>query len=203
MNSHLRLTLSTIKMDQTHLIAMNDNLKALINIGRQRSGCRNKSGYTLIELIVVIALLGIMIGFSVPRLHDMLYLDETRKASRWIIGKVHALREAAVQKQKTYVLHIDMDTNQIWDTEESMSEENRDEAALNAQALPGDVEIIDVEFPIAGKVSSGRADITFYKSGYSDKAMIHMQDDDEQMSFLIEPFLTKIRLFDKYASFDD
>ena len=182
---------------------MNDNLKAFISNDRQRADSRNIRGYTLIELIVVIALLAIMIGFSAPRLHDTLYLDDTRKASRWIIGKVHALREAAIQKQKTYIMHIDMDTGRIWDTEESMSEESRDEATLNAQALPGDVEIIDVEFPIAGKVSTGRADITFYKSGYSDKALIHMRDDDEQLSFLIEPFLAKVRLFDKYATFDD
>jgi prepilin-type N-terminal cleavage/methylation domain-containing protein len=190
-------------MDQTLLMAMNNNLKAVFSNGRQRTGSGNIRGYTLMELIVVIALMGIMIGFSVPRLHDTLYLDETRKASRWIIGKVHALREAAIQKQKQYILHIDMDTNRIWDTEGSMSEESRDEAALDAQALPEDIEVIDVEFPIGGKVSAGRADITFYKSGYTDKALIHIQDDDEQLSFLIEPFLTKVRLFDKYASFDD
>jgi prepilin-type N-terminal cleavage/methylation domain-containing protein len=190
-------------MDQILLIAMNNNLKAVLNSGRQTNGSRNMRGYTLMELIVVIALLGIMIGFSIPRFHDTLYLDETRKASRWIIGKVHALREAAIQKQKQYILHIDLDTNRIWDTEGSMSEESRDEAALDAQALPGDIEIVDVEFPIGGKISAGRADITFYKSGYSDKALIHIQDDDEQLSFLIEPFLTKVRLFDKYASFDD
>jgi len=190
-------------MDQTLLIAIMKNLKATFSNGRQETGGVNIQGYTLMELIVVIALMGIMIGFSVPRLHDTLYLDETRKASRWIIGKVHALREAAIQKQKQYTLHIDLDTNRIWDTEESISEDGRDEAALNAQALPESIEVIDVEFPIGGKVSSGRADITFYKSGYSDKALIHIQDDDEQMSFLIEPFLTKVRLFDKYASFDD
>jgi prepilin-type N-terminal cleavage/methylation domain-containing protein len=190
-------------MDQFLLIAMNYYMKAVFSNDRQTSGVSNTRGFTLIELIVVIALLGIMIGFSVPRLHDTLYLDDTRKASRWIIGKVHALREAAIQKQKQYMLHIDMDSNRIWDSEESMSEESRNEAALNAQALPGNIEIIDVQFLIGGKVSSGRADITFYKSGYSDKALIHIQDEDEQLTFLIEPFLTKVRLFDKYASFDD
>jgi hypothetical protein len=41
------------------------------------------------------------------------------------------------------------------------------------------------------------------ESGYSDKAMIHVQDNEEQLSFLIEPFLTKVTLYDKYASFED
>jgi prepilin-type N-terminal cleavage/methylation domain-containing protein len=190
-------------MDQILLRAMANFVKSIIGDGPLRIENKGRRGYTLIELIVVIALLGIMIGFSVPRLHDTLYLDDSRKASRWIIGKLNALREAAIQEQKTYILHIDMDSNRIWDTEATMSEDNRLEAALNSKALPGDMQVIDVEFPIGGKVSTGRADIRFYKSGYSDKAMIHVQDNEEQLSFLIEPFLTKVTLYDKYASFED
>lgn len=190
-------------MDQSLLIVMHTNLNAVFNNGQRMTTNRHIRGYTLIELIVVIALLGIMIGFSVPRLHHTLFLDDTRTASRWVIGKVQRLKEAAVQNQKQYILHIDLDTNQIWDTEESMSEEDRDNAALNAYELPGNLEVIDVEFPVGGKISGERADITFYKAGYSDKALIHIQDGAEQMSFLIEPFLTQIKLFDKYAGFED
>ena len=41
-----------------------------------RNHLKKTKGFTLIELIVVIALLGIMIGFSVPRLHGTIFLDE-------------------------------------------------------------------------------------------------------------------------------
>jgi general secretion pathway protein H len=163
----------------------------------------NSNGYTLIELIVVIALLGIVLLFTVPRFHDTLFLDDTKKSSRWIIGKVQALKESAIRNQKQYVLHIDLDTNRIWETDPSMSPESLDSAALDAYALPGNVTVIDVEFPVSGTVNGGRANITFYKAGYTDKALIHIQDDDEQLSFLIEPFLMKVKLFDKYASFED
>jgi prepilin-type N-terminal cleavage/methylation domain-containing protein len=164
---------------------------------------RHSKGYTLIELIVVMALLGIMIMFSVPRFHDTLFLDDTNTVSRWIIGKVQALKEGAIQNQKQYILHIDMDTHRIWDTDESMSEENREDAALDAYTLPGNVRIVEVEFPVGGKVSSGRADIRFYKTGHTDKALIHLDDSERQLSFLIEPFLTKVKLIEKYASFED
>ena len=160
-------------------------------------------GYTLIELIVVVALLGIMLTFTVPRLHSTLFLDDTDTASRWIMGKVQAMREAAIQNQKQYVLHIDMDTHRIWDTNESMSEENREDAALDAHELPGNVRIVEVEFPIGGKIISGRADIRFYITGHTDKALIHLDDGNRQLSFLIEPFLTKVKVFEKYASFED
>ena len=160
-------------------------------------------GFTLIELIVVMALLGIMLMFSIPRFHEALFLDDTKKSSRWFIAKVQSLKESAIRNQKQYFLHIDLDLNRIWETDESMSPESLENAALDAAALPGNIKILDVEFPSIGKITSGRANITFYKTGYSDKALIHMQDGDEQFSFLIEPFLTKVTLFEKYATFED
>ena len=185
------------------MIAMMIHVKKLLNNQQRATVHRHSSGFTLIELMVVIALLGIMIVFSVPRLHDTLFLDDTKKSSRWIIGKVKALKESTIQSQKQYVLHIDLDTDRIWETHEAMSPESIETAALDAYTLPGDVKLIDVEFPVGGKIISGQANITFYKTGYSDKALIHIQDGNDQLSFLIEPFLTKVKLFDKYATFDD
>ena len=54
-----------------------------------------------------------------------------------------------------------------------------------------------------GKISSGQTDITFYKNGYSDKAMIHIQDGEEYESYLIEPFLSEVTRYEMYASFDN
>lgn len=178
--------------------------KILNLIQGQRAGSfKNTKGFTLIELIVVMALLGIMIAFSVPRLHGTIFLDDTKKSSRWLIGKIQALKEAAIQSQKQYVLHIDIDTDRVWDTNESMSADDLEKATLNAYALPGAIKVMDVEFPVAGKIISGRADIRFYKAGYTDKALIHIQDDNQQLSFLIEPFLPQVKLFEKHATFDD
>jgi len=52
-------------------------------------------------------------------------------------------------------------------------------------------------------VYSGQADITFYKAGYTDKVLVHMQEGDTYMRFLIEPFLSDVQFFEKYASFED
>jgi len=163
----------------------------------------HSSGFTLIELIVVIALISIMLVFSIPRLQGNPFLDETKKSSRWIIGKVQALRENAIRNQKRYTLHFDLDTGRIWDTDESLSAEAAESAALDAYSLPADLRIVDIEFPMAGQISSGRADVAFYKEGYTDKVIIHMADDEQNMSLLIEPFLATVKIFEKYAGFED
>ena len=176
------------------------------NSGQQSKNCGlflQNSGFTLIELIVVISLFGLMLFFSLPRLQDNPFLDDKKESARWLIGKVQLLKENAIRNQKQYTLHFDLDGSRLWETNESMSQEDIESAALNSKVLPGDLQIIDVEYPTKGKIEYGLAEITFYKAGYTDKALIHLQDGDTNLSFLIEPFLSGVQFFDIYASFED
>ena len=131
-----------------------------------------------------------MLFFSLPRLQDNPFLDDSKQSSRWLIGKVQSLKESAIREQKQHSLNFDLDSGRIWDTNESMSPEDSESTALNSSyALPDDLRIIDIEYPQQGKIYSGQTEIIFYKAGYTDKALIHMQEGDTYLSFLIEPFL--------------
>jgi hypothetical protein len=85
-----------------------------------------------------------------------------------------------------------------------MSQEELQATEANGYELSNDINLLDVEYPDEEKISVGRADIYFYKKGYSDKAIIHISNDDnERRSFLIEPFLSRVRLYNKYIGFED
>ena len=170
--------------------------------GRRMMDNGHPGGFTLMELIVVMALLTLMLVFSVPRFHETLFLDESKTSSRWIIGKIQSLKEAAVRNQRNYTLHFDLDTDHYWETDDSMPDQDIEDAAMQTKPLPDGLKIADIEFPVRGKVSSGRTDITFYKGGYSDKALIHAQDGGSYVSYLIEPFLSEITRYDTYAGFE-
>lgn len=177
--------------------------RSAIGKGQWAGNHRQYSGFTLLELIVVISLLSIMLALTVPRFHSTLFLDDTKTSARWIIGKIQSLKEAAIRDQKQHTLHIDLDTERYWETNESMSTETLESAALNAASLPDGLKIADIEYPIRGKIDSGQADIIFYKDGHSDKVLIHLQDGEKYISYLIEPFLSEVTRYETYARFDN
>jgi prepilin-type N-terminal cleavage/methylation domain-containing protein len=177
--------------------------KTSANHGPRTTDNGQSRGFTLLELIVVISLLGIMLVLTVPRFHETLLLDESKTNSRWIIGKIQSLKEAAVRNQKRYILHIDLDSERFWETDESMSPEAIENAAVNADALPSGLKITDIEYPIHGKINSGQAEIAFYKNGFSDKVFIHVQDGETHISYLIEPFLSEVSRYETYIGFEN
>lgn len=163
-----------------------------------------KKGFTLIELIVVVSLVGLMLFFAVPRFQGAVFQDNTKQVSRWIIFKVQALKEKAVRDQQRYVLHINLDENTIWTSHDAMSEEERQTAQAGGYRIPADVNVLDVEYPDGRKASAGQATIHFYEKGFSEKAVIHIEDSQNQRrSFIIEPFLYSVKVYQEYVELND
>ena len=167
-------------------------------------GFERIKGFTLIELIVVISLISIMLFFAFPRFQSNVLSDSTKEVSRWILLKIPFIKESAAREQRRYILHVSLDSNKLWITHEAMLEEALQSAETNAYKLPEDIKLLDVEYPDQKKISVGQADIYFNEKGYSDKAIIHLENDDnEKVSFLIEPFLLRVRLYNSYEEFED
>jgi prepilin-type N-terminal cleavage/methylation domain-containing protein len=188
-------------MKLSNIISKTSRCCGIISLKTTRN--RRCRGFTLIELIVVISLFGLMLFFSLPRIQNNPFIDDSKKSARWLIGKVQSLKESAIRDQKQYSLHFDLDSGRIWETNESMSQEDHENAELNSYALPDAVRIVDVEYPAKEKITTGRTEITFYKAGYTDKAFIHMQEGETYLSFLIEPFLSNIQVIEEYVAFED
>ena len=164
-----------------------------------------QAGFTLIELIAVISIIGIMLFFAAPRVGVLSDAGDEKTVSRWINVQVHALKERALSEQKQYTLRVGLDANSLTVISGLLTEEDHEEIEARKQKeyiLPPGVRLMDVQYPGKGVVTSGKTDIRFYPKGYSDKAVIHIQDDDQVIrSFLIEPFLPSVKTYDTYLSF--
>ncbi|MFO7560982.1 MAG: type II secretion system protein, partial [Desulfobacterales bacterium] len=84
---------------------------------------RANSGFTLIELIVVIVILSVLLVFAMPRFSSFIFTDNTDRIARWVIFKAGSLKNRAVKEQKQYVINVDLDNNRFWITDESMLDE--------------------------------------------------------------------------------
>ncbi len=162
----------------------------------------NARGYTLIELILVLVLLGLMFGIAVPKFRQAVLSDSLDATSLRIIGLVQDLREKAVSNQVTYVLHLDLRGKKLWAFAGNASEEEQEKARERAYQLPDDVKIEDIWSWSSGKLYD-EAKIHFSKKGYIEQSMIHLQSlDGRQLSLELSPFLGSIKVHDGYVDFD-
>lgn len=164
---------------------------------------RRQGGFTLIELVVVTALISLMLFMAVPRFQVFLSADDAHRAARWLIMEIPLLKNRAVQEQQDFRLHFDFDRQLAWVTRDDMTEEEQQAAVDEGYRPPEAVRWSDLEFAGGPKISAPAA-IRFYHQGYSDRVLIHLQDDsDRRFSVLVEPFLPTVEFYDRYVDFDE
>ena len=155
-------------------------------------------GYTLLELIVVIVLLGLMFGIAVPRFRQAMLNDSLDATSLRIIGLIQNLRERAISDQASYVLHFDIPGGKLWSFAVDATEEEQETAKERAYQLPADIDIEDIWAWSSGKLYD-EAKINFSKKGYIEQAVIHLQSEDgRQLSLELTPFLGSIKIHEGY-----
>ena len=163
---------------------------------------RHSKGFTLIELIVVLVLLGIMFGITVPKFRQAILSDSLDSTSLRLIGLVQDLRERAMSGLVSYLLNFDIQEKRIWSFASNASEEDRESARLRAYKLPDDVEIQDIWSWGSGRNYSEGV-IRFSRKGYIEQSMIHLQSEDgRELSLELSPFLGSIKIHEGYVDFD-
>jgi prepilin-type N-terminal cleavage/methylation domain-containing protein len=157
-------------------------------------------GYTLIELIVVVVLIGLFLGLSAPRFQSALVTDDLKTTTRRIMGLLNSLRDEAIREHKVYMVHLDLESNRLWIEFEGMGEEERAVARERALKFPSGVRILDVWRSGTEKKVDGETVIHFSKKGYVEQSVIHVGAyDGRQFSLVLRPFLGTIKIYDKYV----
>lgn len=173
---------------------------------RQAIKCKGvkQNGFTLIELIVVIVLIGLMFTFALPKMDGFLFSSTTDRVSRWIVLNTSNLKTKAVKDQKRYSLNVDVSANTLYISTDEMDDALLTEAHENGFKLGDSVHLVDVVFPFENPEDEEMSNILFYKKGYSDNAIIHIENEaGEKFSFIIEPFLSDVAIKEGFVLFDN
>ncbi len=162
-------------------------------------------GYTLIELMVVVVLIGIFFSFTAPRFRDAVLTDSLKSATLRLTGKIINLRTNSMQKQLDHHLRFDLEKNEYWYEAADVTLEGSALAHEDTvENLPHDVTIIDIWIKDQGKIMAGEAAIKFTKKGYTHQSAIHLESEDGRMfTIVLSPFLQKVKVMENYIEFED
>ena len=156
-----------------------------------RCGMIPTQGFTLLELIVVILLLTILLGFAIPAFQGNALSGSSEGAARQLVSAVNRLKMAAMDRQSTHILHVDLDRERLWvSREEEQTEGERAAPPSDEWDVPVDWRIGRVRLPGDHEIRSGIVTLGFYPQGYSDRAIVQLTGDDGQsIDLVIEAFL--------------
>lgn len=162
------------------------------------------SGFTLLELTVVLFIIGLLVTVAMPRLGDLggARLDAS---ARRLAALVRYLSGEAAFSSQIYRLNYDLDQRTYWVTvltaTRGVAEFTADSSPLSRPVqLPPTIAFADVQAPGIGRVSTGQVYTHFYPQGYADPTVIHLRDQHARMvTVTIPPLTGEARVYEGYV----
>ncbi len=155
--------------------------------------------------MVVITLMGLMLILAVPATREALTVSGLKKASRQFIGLERQLRTDAVRDQTDYILVLNLPASTYHVVTADMTPEKLLEVEKQAKKLPGGVVIRDVVNAKNEKIADGNVRLKFGKNNVSPPLVLHLAEDEDNMTLVVNPFLGVTAVYETYAeiSVDD
>jgi prepilin-type N-terminal cleavage/methylation domain-containing protein len=152
---------------------------------------RDSSGFTLLEVTLVLVILSIAIGVVVPRLRDT---NRARLEShvRKLAVMVRYLRHEAILTGRTYRLNYSIDEASYWvtsgDGADEASEFVPEEGVLGKPVVfPEPIGFADLVLPDTfGEVMEGFGYTDFYPDGYIDLTLLHVGSGEEMFTIFVD-----------------
>ena len=148
---------------------------------RSTTGLKNNRGFTLLELILVMAIISIAVGMAIPSLHGFAQGRRAGNCAEEILALAHWARTQAVVRGKPYRLNLDPAAGTFW---------------LTVQEDDGTIQPLGEEFGRTFTVPEGvrldwdatpQADgtyVQFLPTGRCDPATIHVTAPDGHVTEL-------------------
>ena len=139
----------------------------------------DRHGFTLIELAVVLALIGIVLALVLPRLPSV--AGENLAASARTLGAtLRYLQDRATTGTRLYALKIEPGTDHLSVAEVSSASGDRepDDPLLRKRPLREGIQIADVIIPRLGKVTEEQVRLEVGAAGLRDFVIIHLRSPE-------------------------
>ncbi|MBI1911421.1 MAG: type II secretion system protein [Deltaproteobacteria bacterium] len=158
---------------------------------------QKQNGFTLIELIAVLAVIGIILALVFPRITGF---DEhnLKSDSERISSLLIYLNEASATKKVYYRVWFDLDSDRL-DIEVSKTGlEYEPEPETTFRIIRPKSDLEDIVTPGLGRVTTGKAALVFGPLGASEPVAIHLKADEKKLTVSFNPYTGKAAVLEGY-----
>jgi type II secretion system protein H len=175
----------------------------MIGLAPDAAGLDARRGFTLMELIIVLTILGIMSAAVVPVFRGTLATVQADHAVRDLVATIKYAQERAVADTKEYRLYLDPKNNQYWLMRLSgINEKNKKQFEPLDERFGEPMDLPD-RFPLDKVTARKDKDnkqsyIAFYPNGACSKATITLRKEGgKPVKIETEGSLGQIKVTDK------
>ncbi len=147
-------------------------------LNKRRIG-RSEGGFTLLEIVIVVAVIAIFVGLAVPRLPDVAGARIHQNA-RKVSMVLQLARTRAVSLRRYYRVDVDLDNNGVSVSYFGPEGKYIPDDGVRQFRLPDGV-IADVVNSSEGKVLEGTGWVRISPRGFIEPALIHIKDEQDRI----------------------
>jgi type II secretion system protein H len=159
-----------------------------------------ENGFTLIELIVVIVIIGLTTALTMPRFRYSLLSDPLKTSTRRLAGLINNLSQEAIHENEDVLLYFDLSGDLYWTEKSGMTAEGRLLAKEKAVKLPEEIEVIDIRKKGEDRAITGEVALRITKRGYLQPAVIHLgKEGGKVFTLSLRTFSGRVEIREGYV----
>lgn len=157
-------------------------------------GSLNKkpSGFTLIELAVVVLILSIGIGIALPMLSPGVYGNDFKTGLRRLHAIVNQARYEAIMHNTPVILHIDFPEDNEGHSTYYIKNTKKDNNKISKQLFSGKLYLASVKKRNNPPCSLGEVELFFLPHGLAEPATFDVVFMSKRYKIQIQPFLSRL-----------
>jgi prepilin-type N-terminal cleavage/methylation domain-containing protein len=160
---------------------------------------RSKNGFTLIELMIVLVIIGITLGYIGPRIFSTLSTSNMDLAVRDITTMIQLGRSSAITQHKTFFIRFDLDNNKIalYPMPETSSGSPQ---MIKERKMPDGVVLKNIKSAYQSEKDRGEMDLKITTEGVVEQGVIYLEGAiGSTYTLVVKPFSGTLKFYDHFV----